>query len=134
MQSLFNFFRSLPPYKVKDMRDVGEVPSHDLKSLRSLIIDFGVFLDLVNVVEKPFKIGLNMFLVPIKLRPSKFSPYLILIATKLRRSQFYRTKNIFNPLNFLCFNRNYPFHSICLWSSSFVSARGQNKTKCNISI
>jgi hypothetical protein len=58
MQSLVNFFRSSAPYTVKDMRVVGEVPSHDLKSLRSLIINIGMFLDLVNAAEKTFEIPL----------------------------------------------------------------------------
>lgn len=48
---------SSAPYTVKDMRVVGEVPSHDLKSLRSLI-NIGMFLDLVNAAEKTFEIPL----------------------------------------------------------------------------
>lgn len=53
------YFHSMSsaPYTVKDMRVVGEVPSHDLKSLRSLI-NIGMFLDLVNAAEKTFEIPL----------------------------------------------------------------------------
>ena len=54
MESLVNFFKFSAPYIKKDMRDVGEVPVHNLESLRSLIIDVGMFLNLVNVVEKTF--------------------------------------------------------------------------------
>jgi len=50
--------KSSTPYIVKDMRDVGEVPYHDLEFLRSLIIGIGMFFDLVNVIEKTFKIPL----------------------------------------------------------------------------
>lgn len=43
---------------MKDIGGVGEVPSRVLGSLRSLIIDIRMFLDLVNVVEKIFEISL----------------------------------------------------------------------------
>jgi len=52
------FLQSSTPYIAKEMRDVGEVPVHNLESLRSLIIDVGMFFDLVNDVEKPFEIPL----------------------------------------------------------------------------
>jgi len=48
----------LAPYIEKEMRDVGEMQTHKLESLRSLIIDVGMFLDLVNVVKKTFEIPL----------------------------------------------------------------------------
>jgi len=38
------------------MRDVEEVLVHNLESLRNLIIDVGMFIDLVNVVKKTFEI------------------------------------------------------------------------------
>jgi hypothetical protein len=40
------------------MKDIGEVSVHNLETLRSLIIDIGMFLDLDNVVEKTFEIPL----------------------------------------------------------------------------
>jgi len=46
------------PYIVKDIRDIGEVPTYIIESLRSLIKDVGMFIDLVNVVENTFEIPL----------------------------------------------------------------------------
>jgi len=48
----------LAPYIEKEMRDVGEMQTNKLESLRNLIIDVGMFLDLVNVVKKTFEIHL----------------------------------------------------------------------------
>jgi hypothetical protein len=60
---------SSAPYIGKEIRDVGEVPTHKLESLRSLILpthkleslrslilNVEMFLDLINVVGKTFKI------------------------------------------------------------------------------
>jgi len=58
MESLVNFFKFSAPYIKKDMRDVGEVPTQNLESFRSLIIDVEMFLDLFNVIEKIFEIVL----------------------------------------------------------------------------
>jgi len=56
MQSLVYFIKFSAPYIKNDIRDVGEVPTYNLESLRNLIIDVGMFLVLVNVVEKTFEI------------------------------------------------------------------------------
>jgi hypothetical protein len=53
-----SFFKSSTSYTVKDIRDVGDVPTHKLESLRSLIKNIGMLLDMVNVVEETFKIHL----------------------------------------------------------------------------
>jgi len=50
MQSLVNFLKFSAPYIVKNMSDVEEVSSHDLESLKNLIIE--MFFDFVNVIEK----------------------------------------------------------------------------------
>ena len=50
-QSLINLFEYAAPYIEIEMRDVKEVPTHKTESLRSLIMNVGIFLDLVNYVE-----------------------------------------------------------------------------------
>ena len=54
----YYFFKSLAPYIEKEMRYVGEVPTHKFESLRSLIMNGGILSNMVNVVEKTFKIHL----------------------------------------------------------------------------
>jgi len=53
-----NFFKCSTPYIERNLRDVGEVSSHYFESLRSLVIDVGVFLDMVIVIERSFEIPL----------------------------------------------------------------------------
>ena len=53
------FFKSLAHYIRRDMRDIGEVPSHKLEFLRSLTIDVEMFPYLVHDFEKKFVIPLR---------------------------------------------------------------------------
>jgi len=58
MRSLVNFLKSSALYIEENLKDNGEMASHYFESLRNLIIDVGMCLDLVNVVEKIFEIHL----------------------------------------------------------------------------
>jgi len=64
VQGVLNFLKSSTLYIFKNLRDVGEVSSHNLESIRSVIIDVGIFLDLVNVIESLFEIPLLQMELP----------------------------------------------------------------------
>jgi len=44
----------------RQLLDVGDVSAHQFESLRSLIRDIGMFLDLNNVVESSFEIPIRL--------------------------------------------------------------------------
>jgi len=54
----FFFFMSSAPCIARKLKDVGEVLARKFESLRSLIIDVWMFLNLDNIVERSFEIPL----------------------------------------------------------------------------
>jgi len=55
-KELFRFLKSSAPFIKRNLRDVGEVSGHKFESLRSLIQDIEMFLDMINAVENSFEI------------------------------------------------------------------------------
>jgi len=57
-RELLCFFKSSAPCIERNLRDVGKVTPHISESLRSLIRDVRMFLDMVNIVAMSFEIPL----------------------------------------------------------------------------
>jgi len=56
--SLIYVVKSSTPCIGRNLREPVEVPIHSFESLRSLIIDVRMFLDMVNVIEMSFEVPL----------------------------------------------------------------------------